>query len=126
MAVRGIRGATTVTVDEREEILAATRELLEEIVRVNALATEDVAAAVFTVTDDVRDAFPAAAAREMGWTAVPLLDAQEIPVPGSLSHCIRVLLLVNTDRPQAAIHHVYLRSAASLREDLLAGRRIPT
>jgi chorismate mutase len=65
MAVRGIRGATTVTVDEREEILAATRELLEEIVRVNALATEDVAAAVFTVTDDVRDAFPAAAARDV-------------------------------------------------------------
>jgi chorismate mutase len=126
MAVRGIRGATTVTVDEREEILAATRELLEEIVRVNALATEDVAAAIFTVTDDVKAAFPAAAARAMGWTAVPLLDAQEIPVPGSLSHCIRVLLLVNTERPQAAIHHVYLRSAASLREDLLAGRRIPT
>lgn len=126
MAVRGIRGATTVTVDEREEILAATRELLEEIVRVNALATEDVAAAIFTVTDDIRATFPAAAARAMGWTAVPLLDAQEIPVPGSLSHCIRVLLLVNTEGPQAAIHHVYLRSAASLREDLLAGRRIPT
>lgn len=122
--VRGIRGATTVDRDEREEILAATREMLESMVAANGVNPADIAAAYFTVTDDLTAAFPAAAARQLGWTLVPLLDAREIPVPGSLPRCIRALLLVNTDRSQAEVRHVYLRNAVSLREDLQSRRRI--
>lgn len=124
MTVRGIRGATTADSNERAAILAATRELLTELVRQNDLGRDDIASAIFTVTDDLTAAFPAAAARELGWTTVPLLDAREIPVPGSLPMCIRVLLHVNTDVAPGAINHVYLKAATVLREDLLAGRRI--
>lgn len=121
---RGVRGATTVENDERGEILRATRELLAAMVEANGIATADIAAAIFTVTDDVSAAFPAAAARELGWNAVPLLDAREIPVPGALPLCIRVLLLINTGRTQTEIRHVYLKNASALREDLHQGRRI--
>lgn len=121
---RGVRGATTVENDERGEILRATRELLAAMVEANGIATADIAAAIFTVTDDVSAAFPAAAARELGWNAVPLLDAREIPVQGALPLCIRVLLLINTGRTQTEIRHVYLKNASALREDLHQGRRI--
>ncbi|MGE5561652.1 MAG: chorismate mutase [Chloroflexota bacterium] len=124
VAVRGIRGATTVEADDREAILDATRELLTAMVTENAVATGDIAAALFTVTEDITAAFPAAAARDLGWDLVPLLDAREIPVPGALARCIRVLLLVNTERGQAEISHVYLKKASALREDLRGGRRI--
>jgi len=86
------------------------------------VAIEDVASAFFTVTPDLTTAFPARAARELGWQHVALLDAQEIPVPGSLPRCVRVLIHWNTDKPQAEIRHVYLRGAASLRPDLKEGR----
>ena len=115
---RGIRGATTVERDSAAAILEATRELLACIVEVNGVAVEDLASAFFTVTPDLTAAFPAAAARGLGWQQVALLDAQEIPVLGSLPRCVRVLIHWNTDRPQAEIHHVYLRGAASLRPDL--------
>jgi chorismate mutase len=118
MACRGIRGATTVENDSAAEILAATRELLARIVQTNSVAVEDVASALFTVTPDLTAAFPAQAARELGWGQAALLDAQEIPVPGSLPRCVRVLVHWNTDRPQAAVRHVYLRGAAGLRPDL--------
>src|SRR5215469_9676403 len=96
MYCRGIRGATTVERNASEEILAATKELLQLMVERNNLLVEDIASAIFTVTEDLDAAFPAAAARAMGWTEVPLLDAREIPVPNSLSKCIRVMLHVNT------------------------------
>ena len=112
---RGIRGATTVESDSADAILAATRELLTRIVEANGLAVKDVASAFFTVTSDLTAAFPAQAARGLGWQHVALLDAQEIPVPDSLPRCIRVLIHWNTDKPQAEIRHVYLRGAASLR-----------
>ncbi len=119
MSVRGIRGATVAAENTPEAILAATRELLAAIVEANpGLAPEDIASAVFTVTADLDAAFPAQAARQLGWQHVPLMCAREIPVPGSLPRCIRVLLHWNTDRPQAAIRPVYLRAAASLRPDL--------
>jgi chorismate mutase len=118
MPCRGIRGATTATEDSATAILEATRELLTGIAEANALAAADVASAIFTVTPDLTAAFPARAAREMGWRHVPLLDAQEIPVPGSLSRCIRVLIHWNTARSQEEIQHVYLRDAALLRPDL--------
>ena len=118
MPCRGIRGATTVKPDSAAAILAATRELLTHIVEANDVAIEDVASAFFTVTSDLTAAFPARAARELGWQHVALLDAQEISVPGSLPRCVRVLIHWNTEKPQAEIRYVYLRGAASLRPDL--------
>ncbi len=118
MAVRGVRGATTVAEDRAELVWQATRALLEEMTRANDLVPQDLAAAYFTVTPDLVSAFPARAARDMGWQWVPLMDALEIPVAGSLPRCIRALLLWNTDRPQSAITHVYHGEAISLRPDL--------
>jgi len=100
-----------------EAILAATRELLELIVEANDLKVKDVASAIFTTTPDLTAAFPAKAAREMGWRDVALLDAQEIPVPGSLERCVRVLIHWNTEKSAAEIRHVYLRGARTLRPD---------
>jgi len=117
--VRGIRGAITVDEDTPEAILSATRELLEAIVAQNEIQSfEEFAAIIFTVTEDLSSAFPAEAARQLGMNRVPLLSAREVPVPGSLPRVIRVLALWNTDRPQDAVRHVYLREAKRLRPDL--------
>lgn len=119
MTNRGIRGATTVNENRASEILAATRELLEAILAANpGLQVGDLSAAWFTLTTNLDAAYPAQAAREMGWSLVPTLCASEIPVPGSLPMCIRVLLQWNTSLPQSDIHHVYLRDATGLRPDL--------
>jgi chorismate mutase len=119
MPIRGIRGATIVPQDQPEAILAGTRALLSAILEANpSLQTQDLASGHFTVTDDLCSAYPAQAAREMGWTHVPMICSREIPVPGSMPRCIRVLLHWNTDLPQDAIRHVYLGAAASLRPDL--------
>ncbi len=96
----------------------ATRELLLAMVKANGIDPADLASGLFTVTPDLDAAFPARAARDIGWTLVPLFDALEIPVPGSLPRCIRVLLHWNTDKAQGDIVHVYLRGAESLRPDL--------
>jgi chorismate mutase len=123
MPIRGIRGATTVTADEPDLILQATRELLEEILAENeGMRPEDVASALFTVTDDLVSTFPAQGARQMGWGLVPMLCAREIPVPGSLPRVIRVLVHWNTDLPQNEVTHVYLRDAVKLRPDLVAAQ----
>jgi chorismate mutase len=123
MAIRGIRGATTVNADEPDLILQATRELLEAILAANeGMQPEDVASALFTVTDDLVSTFPAQAARQMGWGLVPMMCAREIPVPGSLRKVIRVLVHWNTELPQNAITHVYLRDAVNLRPDLVAAQ----
>ena len=119
MSLRGVRGAITVEQDQPEETLAAASELLAAILQANpALRPEDLASVIFTVTHDLCSVYPAKAARQMGWTEVPLMCTLEIPVPGALRRCIRVLLHWNTDLPQADIHHVYLKEAASLRPDL--------
>ncbi len=115
MYCRGIRGATTVEHNDREEILAATTELLELLISRNNLHPEDVASVIFTVTDDLDAEFPALAARFLGWTEVALMCTREIPVPGSLEKCIRILLHVNTTRSAAEIQHVYIRKAVNLR-----------
>jgi chorismate mutase len=123
MPIRGIRGATTVTADEPELILQATRELLEEILAENeGMQPEDVASAIFTVTDDLASTFPAQGARQMGWGLVPMLCGREIPVPNSLPRVIRVLVQWNTNIPQNEITHVYLRDAVKLRPDLVAAQ----
>jgi chorismate mutase len=115
MSCRGIRGATTVERNAREDILTATMELLQLMVRLNDLQVEDIASAIFTVTEDLDAAFPAAAARQLGWDEVALLCMREIPVPGSLGTCIRVLLHVNTIQSASEMHHVYCRGAVALR-----------
>jgi len=120
MTTRGIRGAITVTTDLPDLILAATQELLGAILRANpSLQSEDIASALFTTTDDLISVHPALAARQIGWGQVPMICAREIPVPGSLPRCVRVLVEWNTDRAQTAINHVYLRDAKSLRPDLV-------
>lgn len=118
MPVRGIRGAITVDNNEANEIASASKILLEDVIEANSLDLEDVASIFFTVTNDIDDGFPAAAAREMGMQDVPLICAREIPVKNSLPKCIRVLLHVNTDKKQNQIKHVYLRDAKKLRPDL--------
>jgi len=121
MPIRGIRGATTVTSDNPDLILQATCELLETILYENdGIQLEDIASAFFTTTEDIASAYPALAARQMGWDQVPMMCAREIPVPGSLPLCIRVLIHWNTDKGQNEIQHVYLRNAVKLRPDLAA------
>jgi chorismate mutase len=123
MTIRGIRGAITVSADQPDLILQATRELLEAILDENAgMTPEDVSSAIFTVTDDLTSTFPAQAAREMGWELVPMLCGREIPVPNSLPRVIRVLVHWNTELPQSEIKHVYLREAVKLRPDLVAAQ----
>lgn len=118
MACRGVRGATTVFHNDREEILSATRQLLALMVRRNGIDKQDVASAIFTTTVDLDAEFPALAARQLGWLDVPLLCGHELSVPGSLPHCIRVLVHWNTDRAQCEIEHIYIRDAVRLRPDL--------
>ncbi|MGH9399058.1 MAG: chorismate mutase [Thermoanaerobaculia bacterium] len=114
--MRGVRGATTVSANDAGEIVSRTGELLARLVAENGIRPEDVASAVFTVTDDLDAEFPAAAVRSLdGWADVPLLCAREIPVPGSLGRCVRILLHWNTDRPPAQVRHVFLRGARELR-----------
>jgi chorismate mutase len=120
MAVRGIRGAITTEHDLAHEIRENTKHLLQEVIRANpTLSPEDIASVIFTVSHDLFSEYPAHAAREFGWTHVPLLCAQEIPVPGGVEHCIRVLIHWNTELPQSEIHHVYLKNAERLRPDLV-------
>ena len=120
MPVRGIRGATVVETDQPEAILAATRELLAEIISANpTLKPVDLASVIFSVTDDIRAAYPAKAARQLGWVEVPLLCTREMPVPDGLPMCIRLLLHWNTNLPQSSIRHVYLHAAGRLRPDLI-------
>jgi len=114
---RGIRGATTVEVNEREAILAATRELLTLMIEANGIKPEDVASAIFTTTPDLNAEFPALAARQLGWHNVALLCGHEMDVPGALQRCIRILIHWNTTQPADQIHHVYIRGAETLRPD---------
>lgn len=118
MAVRGIRGAITVQEDNATEVLQATRELLEEIIKQNEVESQDIASIIFTVTQDIKSIFPAEAARSMGFNLVPLMCSLEIGVQGSLPLCIRVLVHLNTEKSQAEIKHLFLRDASKLREDL--------
>lgn len=118
MSCRGIRGAVCARGNSPKAILAATRGLLEKIVTANGIAEVDVASVIFTTTADLDTAYPAQAAREMGWTQVPLLCMQEMAVTSSLSHCIRVLIHWNTDHAQDEMRHVYQGEAQALRPDL--------
>lgn len=117
--VRAIRGATTASANTMEAMRDAVRELLTDIETRNQLKYEDVISVIFTVTPDLDAVFPAAIAREYHqWTNIPLLDLQQMQVKGSLEKCIRVLIYINTSKPQTEMYHSYLRKAENLRPDL--------
>ena len=118
MAVRAIRGATQVDADERERVLAATRELVAEVMTRNELTSGDLISILFTATPDLVSEFPALAARELGLGDVPLMCATEIAVPHALPRVLRLMAHVATDRPRAEVQHVYLRGAVALRTDI--------
>ncbi|MBS96200.1 MAG: chorismate mutase [SAR202 cluster bacterium] len=116
IACRGIRGATTSDNNDRESIIDATKKLLESIVNENDLNVDDIAAAFFTTTKDLNAEYPAVAARRsLGWTEVALFNTHEMEVPNDISRCIRVLLLVNTNKKQSEINNIYLKDAINLR-----------
>ena len=116
--MRGIRGAIKVEENSAEAIGRATRELLEKMVETNSVDTSDIASIFLTTTADLDAEFPAYTARDMGWTMVPLLCAQELKVPHGMKSMLRILLHVNTDKSQSEIKHQYLGEAAGLRPDL--------
>jgi chorismate mutase len=116
--VRAARGAIVVPDDGAEALLTATQRLLEAMLERNAVAIEDLVSILFTVTDDLRAAFPAEAARRMGLGSVPLLCAREIPVEGAMPSVVRVLMHFHSDLAMADVVHVYLDGAEALRDDL--------
>ena len=124
MMLRGLRGAITVEEDSEEAILAATRELLTALIEANGIEEREVASVLFTCTADLTAAFPARAARELGWRNVALMGMQEMTAQQGLERCIRVLVHWNTDVGQEALEHRFLRGAEALRPDLVGkGRR---
>ena len=117
MTCRGIRGATTVESDSRQEILVATRQLLALMIRQNSIDKNDIASAILTTTTDLNAEFPALAARQLGWHDVAMMCFHELDVPGSLRLCIRILLHWNTEKASDEIVHVYIKGAKKLRPD---------
>ncbi|NMB39322.1 MAG: chorismate mutase [Firmicutes bacterium] len=114
-----IRGAITVDLNDREQILAATKQMIREVMTRNKLAEDNLISMIFTVTQDLNQAFPAEAARSLGLTNTPLMCTVEIPVPGSLPKCIRVLVHCHCNLNKDQVRHVYLRQAVNLRRDLV-------
>jgi chorismate mutase len=117
--IRALRGATTAEADEANAIVAATAELLREILGRNGVSPADVVSVLFTATEDLSAAFPAVGARSVGLEEVPLMCAREMAVPGSVGRCIRVMMHLYTKRPAGELEHVYLRGASRLRSDLV-------
>jgi chorismate mutase len=116
--LRALRGATTLDADTKEQVMTRTAELIRTILARNEIAHEDLVSLVFTATDDVRSEFPAAAARSIGISDVPLLCARELDVEGAVPRCIRVLIHLYTEKDAASLRHVYLEGATPLRTDL--------
>ena len=113
--VRGIRGATTAETNSKEAILGATRELLHRLIEANDIDADDVAAAIFTTTHDLNAEFPALAARQIGWDHVALMCGHEMLVPDATTQCIRVLVLINTEKTPQEMSNIYLGGAVNLR-----------
>ena len=114
-ACRGIRGATTADANTEEAIHAATTEMVQALIDANDLEEDSLAAVFFTMTPDLDAAVPATAARRLAWPNAPLMDMTQVVVKGSLPRCIRILILVNTDKESKDFKYVYLKGAASLR-----------
>jgi len=119
MKVIAIRGAITVDNNDTVEIIDNTKELLNVIIEKNVIDINEVISIVFTMTKDLNAAFPAVAARQIGWTNIPLMCMQELDIPGSLEKCIRVLLHINSEKSKLDVKHVYLKNAKVLRPDLV-------
>ena len=122
--VRGVRGATTVEQNTAEAILVATQKLLEAIVQANAIEEDDVASVIFTTTPDLTAAYPAKAARDLGWHRTALMGCQEMNTPNGIPMCIRVLIHWNTEKSLDEIQHVYMKGAMALRPDLYPDNKI--
>jgi len=119
MTVRGIRAAATVEANDSAEIKEVTLEMISKLVEANDVNPEDIASVFITVTNDLDQAFPAQAIRQLpGWELVPLMCALEVPVKGSLQKCVRLMVLINTEKSQREIQHIYLGGAKVLRPDL--------
>ena len=118
MTVRAVRGAVQVSANDQAEILAATTELVTEVMGRNELSTEDVISVIFTATPDLTAEFPALAARKLGFQEVPLLCATEIDVPSAMPRIVRLMMHIETTKPRSALQHVYLHGAAALRLDI--------
>ena len=117
--MRGVRGATTVDENTKEAIWQASRQLVEAMLSANGIRTEEIGAALFSMTEDLTAAFPTTGARQIpGFELVPLFDARQLAIEESLPMCIRVLLLIDTPKGQNEIHHIYLEGAKKLRPDL--------
>ena len=116
--IRGVRGAITADGNSADEILSATRQLLRAMITNNRIDEADVASVLFTATPDITAAYPAKAARDLGWTRTALMGFQEAYVSDGMRRCIRVLIHWNTDKTQDEIRHVFLRGAVHLRPDL--------
>ncbi|MCX7709611.1 MAG: chorismate mutase [Clostridia bacterium] len=122
MLVRAARGAITVESNDANEIIQETKVLLSAILEENQLKIDEMISVIFTMTNDLNAAFPAVAARQIGWTSIPLMCMKEIEVPGSLEKCIRVLVQFNSEKGLDEIKHVYLKGAKVLRPDLSSGK----
>ena len=118
MALRAVRGAVQLDADEREHLLASTRELVTAVMDANALSVDDLVNMVFTFTPDLHSEFPAVAARELGMGDVPLMCSVEVDVDGAMPRVVRLMALVQTEPTRAQVQHVYLRGAAALRRDI--------
>ncbi|MER7363625.1 chorismate mutase [Nonomuraea wenchangensis] len=116
--VRAVRGAIQVDADDRDSIIEGTTELVSTLMERNRLTTDDVISVLFTATPDLTAEFPALAARKLGFHEVPLICCTEIGVPGALPRVVRLMAHIETDRPRSEIHHVYLRGAVALRQDI--------
>ena len=122
MFLRAVRGAITVENNDADEILQASQELLIEMVDRNAINIDDITSIFFSMTTDLNAVYPAASARNLGWTSVPLMCTNEINVPGSLKKCVRIMLYFNTEKKNTELMHIYLRKARVLRPDLSSNR----
>jgi chorismate mutase len=125
VAVRAVRGATQLEVDEREHMLERVAELVTEVMSANGLEVEDFISIIFTSTDDLLSEFPAYAARQLGFSEVPLMCARELEIKGSMPRVVRLMAHVETDLPRADVTHVYLHGAANLRRDLARVKSVP-
>ena len=116
--VRALRGAITLDGDTRDQVIEKTAHLLQTMLERNGITKADLISIVFTATDDVRSEFPAAAARSIGISDIPLLCARELDVEGAVGRCVRVLMHLYTEKDPSALRHVYLEGAVPLRTDL--------
>lgn len=116
--VRALRGATTLDVDDRDQLVERTQELIHALFDRNGLVEDDLVSIVFTATEDISSGFPALAAREAGFVHTPLLCARELEVEGGIPRCVRVLVHAYTTRSKDELRHVYLHDARQLRQDL--------